>query len=550
MRIVQPQQTDNGINYGALKALVIDDFPNMRIAFKAALASFGVTKVDMAADASEAIMRVRGTTYDVIVSDYNLGEGRDGQQLLEELRHNNLISLTTAYLMVTAETVYERVVAAAELAPDDYLIKPFSTDVLKTRMDAVISKKRLFSKAYNNLFKGQHQDALGECDKIIKEHPKHFIDAIRLKGEVLGLLGRHEEAKELYQQVIAVRAVPWAKLGLAKSIFMLNEADKAESILNDVIQKNPEFVIGYDLLADVQLAQNKTHEAQSTLKRAVNVSAKSAKRQRLLASVAVKNGDRQTAINAYTDAIKKARYSPLLKAEDFGSLCRLHVESGNVEQASNVLVENRKVLMLSDEGRFVNALSQSVVASASGRQAEAKQYLNDALDLRHKVPTPSPDTMLDLASKCLEFNKKEEAARLLKEVACNHHDNEQTISRAKQICQDAGAPDIAESIVQESLNKMTQLSQEAALKIRRKEFSSAAQIFIQASEEAPRNVRTLMNAVWAICKRLKEEGYDPGLLSKASNLLDSATKIDPNHPRLMEITKLVNDTRKSFGVTL
>jgi len=107
----------NFIDFRAKRALVLDDYPGMRTAFKAALASFGMTKVDLAATGTEALMRVKGGNYDIVISDYNLGEGRDGQQVLEEMRHRNLISLSTAFLMVTAESVYERVVAAAELAP-------------------------------------------------------------------------------------------------------------------------------------------------------------------------------------------------------------------------------------------------------------------------------------------------------------------------------------------------------------------------------------------------------------------------------------------------
>ena len=136
--------TESGlINYKTKKALVIDDYPSMRSAFKMALASFGMTKVDLAATGSEAVMRVRGTNYDVIISDYNLGEGRDGQQVLEEMRHRNLISLETAFLMVTAESIYERVVAAAELAPDDYLIKPVPSGVLMAHLNTLIRRARI-----------------------------------------------------------------------------------------------------------------------------------------------------------------------------------------------------------------------------------------------------------------------------------------------------------------------------------------------------------------------------------------------------------------------
>ena len=61
------------INYKLKTALVIDDYPSMRSAFRMALAAFGLTKVDMAATGPEAVGRVKNSHYDIIICDYNLG---------------------------------------------------------------------------------------------------------------------------------------------------------------------------------------------------------------------------------------------------------------------------------------------------------------------------------------------------------------------------------------------------------------------------------------------------------------------------------------------
>lgn len=57
------------------------------------------------------------------------------------MRHCGLISLSTVFVMTTAEGSYERVVAAAEFAPDDYLLKPFNANNLKERLDRILTKK-------------------------------------------------------------------------------------------------------------------------------------------------------------------------------------------------------------------------------------------------------------------------------------------------------------------------------------------------------------------------------------------------------------------------
>jgi DNA-binding response OmpR family regulator len=139
------------INYTALRALVVDDYPGMRSALKLTLSNFGVTKIQMAGSAAEAITRIQNNRFDFILCDFNLGDGRDGQQLLEELRHRGLISLETVFIMVTAESIYEKVAATAELAPDDYMIKPFSAEVLRNRLESILLRKLAFKEIYRRL---------------------------------------------------------------------------------------------------------------------------------------------------------------------------------------------------------------------------------------------------------------------------------------------------------------------------------------------------------------------------------------------------------------
>ncbi|MBK7425122.1 MAG: response regulator [Propionivibrio sp.] len=78
-----------------------------------------------AGSSAEVLRQVKAYSFDIIFSDYQLEDGRDGQQLLEELRQKHLISLSTVFMVITAERAYHNVVSLAELAPDDYLIKPF-----------------------------------------------------------------------------------------------------------------------------------------------------------------------------------------------------------------------------------------------------------------------------------------------------------------------------------------------------------------------------------------------------------------------------------------
>jgi DNA-binding response OmpR family regulator len=96
------------------------------------------------------LRQVGRTPFDIILSDYLLEDGRDGQQLLEELRQQHLVPLSTVFMMITSERAYHNVVSVAELAPDDYLIKPFTADDLHGRLVRALYRKQFFARSTSN----------------------------------------------------------------------------------------------------------------------------------------------------------------------------------------------------------------------------------------------------------------------------------------------------------------------------------------------------------------------------------------------------------------
>ncbi|MFN3594661.1 MAG: response regulator [Thiobacillaceae bacterium] len=298
--------SDPCVDYRGMRALVVDDYPGMRSAFKNTLANFGMTKIDLASAAAEAIYRVKHSNYDIIVCDYNLGEGRDGQQLLEELRHRQLIGLETVFVMVTAESLYEKVVSTAELAPDDYLIKPFNAEVLRNRLDVILQRKLAFSDIYRLFGKGDLEACMAACDELMRERPKYVVDALRFKGELLNAMGRFEEAEVLYKKILEMRAVPWARLGLARALHLQDQQDEAEELLQEIIDERPEMVAAYDLLCDVRLSKKDSRGAQEALQMGTAISAKTVRRQQKLGEVAYRNGDLDTAKKALSTASRRA----------------------------------------------------------------------------------------------------------------------------------------------------------------------------------------------------------------------------------------------------
>jgi two-component system chemotaxis response regulator CheY len=122
----------------SMQILVVDDYKTMIRIIRNLLKQLGFEHVDEAADGSEALKKLREKKYGLIISDWNM-EPMTGYELLKEVRGDTLLS-KTPFIMVTAESKTENVVAAKKAGVDNYLVKPFNAQTLKSKIDAVFAE--------------------------------------------------------------------------------------------------------------------------------------------------------------------------------------------------------------------------------------------------------------------------------------------------------------------------------------------------------------------------------------------------------------------------
>lgn len=536
------------IDFGALRALVVEDYPGMRNALRLTLSNFGITKVQLVSNASEAIFQVKNRHYDFILCDFNLGDGRDGQQLLEELRHSNLISLETVFMMVTAESYYEKVVATAELAPDDYMIKPFSAEVLCNRLESILLRKRAFRDVYRHFLAQDLEASLAACDALVQSQPKYVVDALRFKGELLVTLGRFEEAEAMYKQVITMRAIPWARLGLARSLHLQKKVEEAEEELRDVLEHAPEMVSAYDLLSEVCLAKKDTAGAQAALEHGASISAKTVRRQQKLGEIAHANGDLDTARTAFNNALEKGRHSIFITPADYGNLCRVQLEQGDLKAVAVTLRDNRKILQATPEGQLVMAVTQGMAHTRSGKLQEAAKALDEAAGLRASGTRGDAQLMLDLAGVCMASGRHDEADGIVAEVARNAHDSEALLAKAKRIYDEAGRADAGAAVLASATADVRKLNNEGVVLAQKGDLRTAVDRLLSACQAAPYNPRISMNAVWVILKYIEQVGMDETMIETARLRLEDAERMAPGHPRIAGLRLSLRDMESRFGI--
>lgn len=539
---------ENLIDYGNLRALVVDDIPGMRSALKITLANFGITRTDVAASAQETIYRLNNGSYDLILADYNLGDGRDGQQLLEELRHRGLIGLQTIYVMVTAESVYERVAATAELAPDDYLLKPFNADVLRSRLDAIMLRKMAFAEVHGRFAAGNLQGAIEGCDALMRAKPRYLVDAMRFKGEVLNAMGRFQDAEALYRQVLDMRAVPWARLGLARALHAMGRDDEAEAVLRDALEATPELIAAYDLLAEVRLARKDAKGAQQALQDGVAMSGKTVRRQQMLGELAYDNGDLGTARTAYQAALDKGRHSIFVTHTDFGNLCRVQVEQGDLAGAMTTLKKGKDTLQASPEGQLVTAVVHSLVHTKAGQPEAAQRALDEASRLRGDGVHGDGRLMLDLAGSYLAHGRETEGDTVIGEVAKNAHDSEALLNKARALYAGSGRAAAGDELLKQATAEVRRLDNEGVALAHRGDFDGAVQRLLAAAKEAPYNPRVLMNAAWVLLRCVSRKGVNEEHVDEARRLLDTVERLAPGHSRLPGLRSELRDVEARYGL--
>lgn len=119
-----------------MKILVVDDYATMRRIVRNLLAQIGYNDVDEAGDGVTALQRLREDKFGLVISDWNM-EPMTGLQLLKEVRADPKLK-DTPFIMVTAESKTENVVAAKQAGVNNYIVKPFNADTLKQKIQSVI----------------------------------------------------------------------------------------------------------------------------------------------------------------------------------------------------------------------------------------------------------------------------------------------------------------------------------------------------------------------------------------------------------------------------
>ena len=121
-----------------MHVLIVDDYKTMLRIIRNLLRQLGFVNIDEATDGSMALQLMRGGNYGLVISDWNM-EPMTGLQLLREVRGDAKLK-NTPFIIVTAESKSENVIAAKEAGVSNYIVKPFNAETLQAKMVSVLGE--------------------------------------------------------------------------------------------------------------------------------------------------------------------------------------------------------------------------------------------------------------------------------------------------------------------------------------------------------------------------------------------------------------------------
>ncbi|HSC82849.1 MAG TPA: response regulator, partial [Pseudomonas sp.] len=304
-------------DYSQQRFLIVDDFTDFRNSVKAMLREMGARDVDTAERGEEAIAMCRQKRYDILLQDYNLGAGKNGQQVLEELVAARLISHQCIVIMVTAESSQAMVLSALEHEPDAYLTKPFSRASLAQRLDKLIERKTLLAPVLQALDKQAPGDVLAACERLAQQSKRLLPLCQRYKAGALRELGRSEELERLLNTVLAERAIPWAYQALGNLLLARGEHAHARQLYEKALHAFPMQPALYDGLSASLIGLGDAKHAQAVLEDAVRLAPMAIRRQAQLGKLASDNQDFAGSARAYRSAVEQGKYSRFKSPENY-----------------------------------------------------------------------------------------------------------------------------------------------------------------------------------------------------------------------------------------
>lgn len=524
--------------------MIIDDFESFRSSLRLMLSSFGAYHIDTARSSEEAMEKCRFNFYDIILCDFNLGLGKNGQQILEALKLNKRVKHVHLFIMITAETAKDVVLGAREYQPDAYIAKPITRTVLEKRLSHLIRQQQHLKPINKEIDLGNYAKAISLCHQQIEQKTKYQSWCYQTLGSLYLKVGDAVNARKVYETILNNRELPWALLGLAQSMLLNQDYPSAIKIFENTLKLNNNLLEAYDGLAECHLKLNKPKLAQDILQKAVLLSPRLVPRQERLGALSQKNQDIITATQAFRQAVRFGEHSIHEKVDNYLNLGRCLSDwcEGDISQegkeraneAIDVLELAIQKFPLNEDACINASLIEVRVFNGQKQLAEADKKLHYA-ESTIEEDSISSQVGIEFAKTLFSMKQNKRAEKILIDLAKKHANDSDIITQIESLLDEPES--LADRKQAKELNK-------AGIKLfEQNQLEAAIEAIESALSFTPKHAALNLNLVQVLIKQY-ETSPDKNILLKARTYLENIQHIPEQHnqyKRMQYLAKTVNN---------
>jgi len=529
------------LRYEKIQALIIDDFDSFRDMLFLMLQQLGVPKIDVAGSGAEGLRLCSINTYDIILCDQNLGPGKSGQQVLEVLRHTTNNNSDSLFVLISAESNKNIIMASFDHEPDDYLTKPITTQSLEQRLDRLLTQRLALTPIFKALKNAKFDAAIDLCRTEIVGNQRYKNYCQKLLGNLLLKMEYLDDAEQLYRGILEVRQLDWAMLGMANVKKSKGDSLSAQQWLEEIIQFNPLCLKAYDVLAEILRERDDTAALQLLLQQALEYSPLSILRQQALGEVALQNNDIETAAVAFRKAVKLGENSYYDNLNCLINFVRSIIQLSVFDKTMAKSMLRDAMKSVSDlPSRFGKNIDTKVSSHllevqlqvACGDAKKSKEAMSAANTLIEKEKTSlALWTKIEWVSALRAMGNVAEAERITAELLSEYSSSEEDLQKIDHLLDEPSS----------AKNKkfVSKTNKEGIAFYEAKDFSHAALLFKRALQKLPKHIGLRLNLLQTLIELLKTDQGNSLISDEAQQIVYGvASSIPANHKQYQRFRQL------------
>jgi DNA-binding response OmpR family regulator/Tfp pilus assembly protein PilF len=525
------------LNLEFKKILLVEDNPTMRKAIMDMLYMLHAQHIVETNNGIGAVAALTQDQFDIVLCDYNLGPGKNGQQVLEEARFNKLLPVGAVFIMVTAEQNQSMVLGAMDSRPDEYLIKPFNSQQLLNRLERSCARKHFFEDIARAADQGDLSSAIHYCEQRLgQDHKNMRMPLLKMRAELAVDTGDYVTARQIYLDVLEQRDLPWARQGLGIIAFLEKNHEQAIDVFQQVLNQNPMMLETYDWLAKAQEAAGENLEALDTTHSAVDLSPQAILRQKKLALLADKTENTAIAEKAYKAAIKLGRHSIHKSSSDYSGLAKVYLKTNATAEALRVVEELHQQFTDDPEAELRAAALATEAYQKMGDAALTRQAYEKMLELNRQFGNRiAKELRLEIATVCRLNEDHQASDRILDELVKSYVDDPEFMSDIKKMCATFNNSDYAKKLIQRTRQEVIEIHNQGVRLFKEGKLNDALALFEQALAKMPDNKTMLLNMAKVMIYDIKANGSTREKILRTEAAIKKTRQSGIAHDKITEL---------------